>query len=399
MEVIFTFYYMGKNAQGQKISGYIQSETAGIAKLKLREQGILHANLRKTYFNHRLSRITPHELSVFSRQFATLVEANIPITQALDIIGKGQISSALQRLVLNLKEDISQGLSLAEAMNKYPGCFNDFTASLVAAGEHSGSLPIMLHRIASYREQIEKVKKNVKRALTYPIAVLLISVIIFLGLLFFVVPQFEILFHDFGAELPTVTRYTLLLSKAVKNYWFLIFGVPFALGYGVFFLHRRWSSFANCLNRISLRLPILGLIIKKSAITRFMRTLSTTFAAGLPLVDALTCVAGATGNRVFAEATWNIRAEVIMGQMMHPAMAKTRLFPHMVLDMILVGEESGNFEKMLNKIADFYEEEVENAVNTLCKILEPLIMCFLGIMVSAFIIAMYLPVFKLGLIM
>lgn len=325
-----------------------------------------------------------------------MIESGIPLVQSFDIVAKGQSNKRLKELIENIKNDVETGLTLSEALKKHPAHFNELFCNLVDAGEKSGSLDIMLDKIATYKEKIETIKKKIKKALTYPMAVLVVAFIVTTGLLMFVVPQFEALFKGFGAELPAMTQAVVSMSKFFQSYWYLIFGVLIGGIYAFIYALKHSPQFAQTVDRTLLKLPVIGPIIEKAAIARFARTLSITFAAGLPLVEALKSVAGATGNIIFAQSTDTIREEVSTGQQMNKAMENTQLFPNMVIQMVAIGEESGALEKMLSKVADFYEEDVDNAVDSLSSLLEPIIMSILGILVGGLVVAMYLPIFKLG---
>lgn len=398
-DVVLVFYYEGINKSGQKMIGTIQAKSLAIAKANLRKQGIVVNKIAKKripFFDRKNKKITPGNITIFSRQLATMIESGIPLVQAFDIIGKGQNNKRMKELIETIKNDIETGLTLSESLIKHPAYFNELFCNLVDAGEKSGSLDIMLDKVASYKEKVETIKKKIKKALTYPMAVLAVALIVTTGLLIFVVPQFESLFKGFGASLPALTQSVVNMSKFFQLYWYYIFG---ALGGAIYaFIHAKNNSvnFAQNLDRVLLKIPIIGPIIEKAAIARFTRTLSITFAAGLPLVEALRSVAGATGNIIYSKATDKIREEVSIGQQMYTAMENTLLFPNMVIQMVAIGEESGSLEKMLSKVADFYEEEVDNCVDVLSSLLEPIIMSILGVLVGGLVIAMYLPIFKLG---
>ncbi|MBI2785664.1 MAG: type II secretion system F family protein, partial [Legionella longbeachae] len=336
------------------------------------------------------------DITVFSRQLATMIEAGIPLVQAFDILAKGQSNKRLKELIENIKRDVETGLTLSETFRKRPVFFNELFCNLVDAGEKSGSLDIMLDKIATYKEKIETIKKKIKKALTYPIAVLVVALIVTTVLLIFVVPQFEALFKGFGADLPAMTKAVVNMSKFFQSFWYLIFGAVIGAVYAFIYMLKHSAKFAQNVDRILLKIPIIGPIIEQASIARFARTLSITFAAGLPLVEALKSVAGATGNIIFSKATHIIREEVSTGQQMNKAMQNTHLFPNMVVQMVAIGEESGTLEKMLSKVADFYEEDVDNAVDSLSSLLEPIIMTILGVLVGGLVVAMYLPIFKLG---
>lgn len=379
--------------------GDIQARSLALAKADLRKQGLIVNKLgkkRKPFFDRKNKKITPGDITIFSRQLATMIESGIPLVQSFDIVAKGQTNKRLQDLIENIKHDVETGLTLSESLMKHPAYFNDLFCNLVDAGEKSGSLDIMLDKVATYKEKIESIKKKIKKALTYPMAVLAVAFIVTAGLLIFVVPQFESLFKGFGADLPAMTQMVVNMSKFFQSYWYLIFG---AVGGGIYaFVYAKNHSldFAQSIDRVMLKFPVIGPILEKASIARFARTLSITFAAGLPLVEALKSVSGATGNIIFSKATDKIREEVSTGQQMNLAMENTHLFPNMVIQMVAIGEESGALEKMLSKVADFYEEDVDNAVDALSSLLEPIIMSILGVLVGGLVIAMYLPIFKLG---
>lgn len=394
-----SFQWEGVNRAGDKTSGVIEANNIAIAKTELRKQGIITRKItkkRKPLFDKNNKKIKPSDITVFSRQLATMIEAGIPLIQSFIIVSKGQSNQRMKDLIEGIKKDVESGSTLAESLQKYPVFFNDLFCNLVDAGEKSGSLEIMLDKVATYKEKIETIKKKIKKALTYPMAVMVIAFLVTAGLLIFVVPQFETLFDGFGADLPALTRLVIDLSEFFQAYWYLIFGALGGAIYGFIYARDHSLSFAQTVDRYMLKLPIVGPILEKAAIARFSRTLSITFAAGLPLVEALKSVAGATGNILYANATDQIREEVSNGQQMQVAMENTKLFPNMVVQMIAIGEESGALEKMLSKVADFYEEEVDNAVDALSSLLEPMIMSILGVLVGGLVVAMYLPIFKLG---
>ncbi len=396
---IITFHYEAINKSGQKMMGDIEARSLAIAKADLRKQGLVVSKItkkRKPLFDKKNKKITSADITVFSRQLATMIQSGIPLVQSFDIVAKGQSNKRMKNLLDQVKTDIETGLTLAEALGKQPQYFNDLFCNLVDAGEKSGTLDIMLDKVASYKEKIETIKKKIKKALTYPMAVIAVAIIVTTGLLVFVVPQFESLFKGFGADLPGMTKAVVSMSKFMQAYWYYIFGIIGAAIFGFIYMKNRSLEFAQGIDKVLLKAPIVGPILEKAAIARFTRTLSITFAAGLPLVDALKAVAGATGNIIFAKATDKIKEEVSTGQQMNIAMENTHLFPNMVIQMVAIGEESGALEKMLGKVADFYEEEVDAAVDSLSSLLEPIIMSILGILVGGLVIAMYMPIFKLG---
>lgn len=392
-----TFHYVGKNKFGQKITGNIKAKSLILAKMDLRKRGVMiHKITQKRFSILFRKKITAGDIALFSRQLATLIESGIPLVHAFDIIAKGQSNEQLQNLLQEIKHDIENGLTYSEALIKHPTYFNGLFCNLIHAGEESGSLSIMLNKVATYKEKIESIKKKIKKAITYPIATITIAIIVTLSLLIFVVPQFEILFKAFGADLPILTQIVIKISKYVQSYWYWFLGALGMLTY-VFIYIRKYSPELNqYIDSILLKLPIIGPIIEKTIIARFSRTLSITFASGLSLIDSFKSVAGVVGNIVFLHAIEYIQNEISSGQSINKAMEQTHLFPHMVIQMITAGEESGTLEKMLNKVADLYEEDVDNFVDSLGDLLEPIIMSLLGILVGGLIIAMYLPIFKLG---
>ncbi|NNM60455.1 MAG: type II secretion system F family protein [Legionellales bacterium] len=371
-----------------------------IVKAELRRQGIFVSKIKKKSkplfsFFHR-KKIAAADIAIFTRQLSTMLGAGIPVVQSLDILERGQTNEQFKSLVNQLKVDIESGLTMSNALRKHPLYFNNLYCNLVAAGEQSGTLDSMLIRLATYREKIESMKDKVKKALFYPTAVIIIATLISAGLLIFVVPKFQSVFASFGAQLPGPTLLVIKMSNILQKYWWLIFGGIGLIIWQLIRLRQRSHKFAQFIDRMAFRLPILGNILHKSAIAGFARTLSTTFAAGLPLIDALQAVANASGSEIYTDAILKIRDEVSSGQTIHYAMANTNLFPNMVVQMITVGEESGSLELMLSKIADFYEEQVDNAVNGLSSLLEPIIMVVLGAMIGSLVIAMYLPIFRMG---
>lgn len=398
--LLLTFRYTGKNTLGQKISGVIEARNLTLAKIDLRKQGIIIDKVvpkrNLIIFNQLNKKLTSEDIALFIRQLATMVESGIPLMHTLEIVAKGQIKPPLQELANELKHDIGAGLTLSEALMKHPQYFSNLYCNLVKAGEQSGTLDIMLNKIAWYKERIESIKKKIKKAVSYPLAIISVAVIVTVGLLMFVVPQFEILFQSFGAELPALTLAVVNISQCVQSCWYCIFATIAMSIYAFIYAQKHSVAFALAIDRLLLKIPIIGLIIEKTVIARFSRTLSITFAAGLPLVDGLKSAAGATGNMMYFNAIEYIKNEVFTGIPMNKAMENTRLFPNMVMQMIAIGEESGALEKMLSKIADFYEEDVDNSVDALSRLLEPVIMSIIGILVGGLIVAMYMPLFKLG---
>lgn len=391
------FTWEGTDRSGKKVKGKTVSNSESAVRTELRRQGVVPSRVRKqsTLFA-KTGKVRPQDIAIFSRQLATMMTAGIPLVQAFEIIGAGHDNPAVQKLVLAIKGDVEGGTALADALAKHPLHFDDLFVSLVSAGEQAGALETLLGEIATYKEKTEAIKKKIKKALFYPAAVVAVAFIVTAILLIFVIPEFENLFQGFGAELPAFTRFVIDISVFVRSSgWLLAFGL---VGSVVGFLEakKRYRSVQHFLDRVILRVPVIGSIMHKSAIARYARTLSTTFSAGVPLVEALDSVAGATGNIVYETAVLRMRDEVATGQRLQRAMENTDLFPNMVNQMIAVGEESGSLDEMSSKVADFYEEEVDNAVDSMSSLLEPLIMSILGVLVGGLVIAMYLPIFKMG---
>lgn len=393
-----TFAYQGINKTGQKISGEIKASHAVLAAVYLYQKGIISHRLIKISKAPMKSnkKIKPSDIALFSRQLATMIKAGIPLLQSLDIVANGQNNMGLKQLIETIKSDIEAGVSLKEALAQHPQYFNELVANLVGVGEKSGTLDIMLEQIARYKEKMESLKKRIKKVLTYPLILLTITLLVTVGLLMFIVPQFESLFTGFEAELPSITQAVIDISAFTHSYWYFILGGISMSSYAFFYLKKHSLRFDQRIDRLLLKCPALGGILKKAAITRFSRTLAICYAAGLPLVEALIAVSAATGNSVYSKATDAIREELASGQQMNIAMKQSSLFPNLVIQMVAVGEESGTLEEMLRKIADIYEEEVDNAVETLNNLLEPVIITILGVLIGGLVISMYLPIFKLG---
>ena len=393
------FIWEGTDKNRQKTKGELSAMSEIIAKTELRRKGYRVTKIKKKpkpLFKARIKPIKPGDIAIFSRQLATMINAGVPLVQSFDIIGKGHENPSMQTLLLTIKADIEGGDTMAEALKKHPLYFDELFCNLVNAGEHAGILETLLEKIATYKEKTESMKKKIKKALTYPIAVLMVAFIVTAILLLFVVPVFEDLFKSFGADLPAFTRMVINMSEWLQEWWWIILAIIIAGVYTFGYFKKRSYKFNHFLDRSLLKFPIVGLILNKSAIARFSRTLSTMSAAGVPLVDALQSVAGACGNIIYSEAVLKMREEVAVGQRLQYAMQQANLFPHMVQQMVAIGEESGSMDAMLAKVADFYEEEVDNLVDNLSSLMEPIIMVVLGILVGGLIVAMYLPIFKLG---
>ncbi|HEY7642920.1 MAG TPA: type II secretion system F family protein [Steroidobacteraceae bacterium] len=391
------FIWEGTDKKGKRIKGKMLGVSEAAVKADLRRQGVLAKRVRKEVQLFKSGKkITSEDIALFARQLATMLQSGIPMVQCFDIIGNGHDKPSMQKLVLAVKADVEAGTSLHEALAKHPLYFDDLFVNLVEAGEHAGALETLLDKVATYKEKTEALKKKIKKALFYPAAVVAVAIVVTIVLLIFVIPQFETLFKSFGADLPAFTQMVITLSRFVQDQgWWLAILIG-AGGYAFFYFKKRSRPMRRALDRMLLKAPVIGPIMVKAAIARYARTLSTMFAAGVPLVEALTSVAGATGNIVYEEATLRIRDEVSTGQRLQRSMEQTSLFPNMVIQMIAVGEESGSLDAMAAKVADFYEADVDAAVDAMSSLLEPLIMAILGVLVGGLVIAMYLPIFKLG---
>lgn len=392
------FLYEGTDRSGKKIKGEVFALNDALAKGELRKQGINPLRLKKKpkpLFGGK-QKITPADIAIFSRQLATMMSSGVPLVQSFDIIGLGHEKQAMQKMILDIKSDVEGGSNFAAALKKFPLYFDDLFVNLINAGEQSGALETMLDKLATYKEKTEALKAKVKKALTYPIAVLVVAFVVTAILLIFVVPQFEQVFSSFGADLPAMTLFVIALSEFMQSYWYIFI---IAIGVSVW-LYKRLSAtsedFRKRVDRLSLRIPVVGEILTKSAIARYARTLETMSTAGVPLVEAMDSVAGATGNDVFRQACMNIKDDISSGTQLQSSMRATGLFPNMVIQMVSIGEEAGSLDHMLSKVADFYEAEVDNLVDNLTALMEPMIMAVLGVLVGGLIVAMYLPIFQLG---
>ncbi|WP_432696296.1 type II secretion system F family protein [Marinobacterium sp. YM272] len=395
-----TFAWQGKDKSGNVSKGKIDAESIAVAKTLLRKQGINPGKVTKEraslFSGGRNKPIKPLDIAFFTRQMATMMKAGVPIIQALDIVGQGAEKVKLKELIYTIRADVSGGNDFSTALSKHPDHFDDLFCSLIQAGEASGQLETMLDRVATYKEKIESLKAKIKKALTYPTAVIIVAIIVTAILLVKVVPVFDEVFSSFGAALPAFTLWVIGLSEFAQQYWFFaLLGIIAAI---VAFVQakKRSQKFADFVDRALLKIPIIGGIINEAIIARFARTLATTFAAGVPLVQALDSTAGAAGNVVYRNATLQIRNGVSTGQSLTNAINMTGVFPVMMVQMTSIGEESGSLDMMLDKVASFYEEAVDNAVDNLSSLLEPLIMCILGVLVGGLVVAMYLPIFQLG---
>lgn len=397
-DMLLDFVYDGVNRRGQKVKGETTSRSLELAKATLRKQGIVVKGIKKkpkALFTFKKA-IKPIDIAIFSRQLATMIKAGIPLTQSFEIVADALDNLSMKELVLSIKADIEAGGTFAGALRKHPRYFDDLFCSLVESGEQSGALETMLERVATYKEKSEMLKAKIKKAMKYPIAVIVVAVIVTMILLIKVVPVFSDLFGSFGAELPAFTQMVVNMSEWMQSWWFVVI---IAIGSTIVWFSeakKRSKKFRDFLDRLTLKLPIFGNIAYQAIIARFSRTLSTTFAAGVPLIDALDSTAGATNNVVFYNATQQIKNDVSTGQQLQFSMRSTNLFPSMAIQMVGIGEESGSLEEMLDKVASHYESEVDNAVDGLTSLMEPLIMSVLGVLVGGLVIAMYLPIFQMG---
>jgi len=393
----FPFSWEGKDRTGKKVKGKVVATSEAAVRSELRRQGVVATSVRKqSMLFRKQGKVTAADIAVFSRQLATMMTAGIPLVQSFDIVGAGHENPAMQKLILAIKGDVENGTSLADALGKHPLHFDDLFVSLVAAGEQAGALETLLDKIATYKEKTEILKKKIKKALFYPAAVVVVAMVVTTILLIFVIPEFESLFRGFGADLPAFTRMVIDISNFVQSKGWILLVLIVGGVVGFLQAKKRNRGVQHFVDRTMLKIPVLGAILHKSAIARYARTLATTFAAGVPLVEALGSVAGACGNIVYEGAVLKMRDEVATGQRLQRAMENTDLFPNMVNQMVAVGEESGSLDAMASKVADFYEEEVDNAVDSMSSLLEPLIMAILGVLVGGLVIAMYLPIFKMG---
>lgn len=392
------FKWEGKDRRGAAVKGVMNSQNPALVKAQLRKQGINPTKVRKesSLSFGKGKKIKPMDIALFTRQMATMMKAGVPLLQSFDIIGEGFDNPNMRKLVDEVKQEVAAGNSFATSLRKKPEYFDELYCNLVESGEQAGALENLLDRIATYKEKTEALKAKIKKALNYPIAVIVVAVVVSAILLIKVVPQFESVFASFGAELPAFTLMVIGISQALQAWWFVVLAALLAIGFSFKEALKRSQKFRDAVDRAVLKLPIVGDILYKSAVARFARTLSTTFAAGVPLVDALDSVSGATGNVVFKNATNKIKADVSTGMQLNFSMRTTNTFPSMAIQMTAIGEESGSLDEMLDKVASFYEEEVDNMVDGLTSLMEPIIMSVLGVLVGGLIIAMYLPIFQLG---
>lgn len=389
------FEWEGKDRNGKQVRGEIRAAGENQVKASLRRQGVTPTKIKKRRMSAGKA-IKPKELAIFTRQLATMMKAGVPLLQAFDIVGRGNPNPRVTKLLNDIRTDVETGTSLSVAFRKYPLYFDNLYCNLVEAGESAGILDQLLDRLAVYMEKTEAIKSKIKSALMYPISVLVVAFVVVAVIMIFVIPAFKQVFSSFGGELPMPTLMVIAMSEFFVKYWYLIFG---GLGGGLYFFMQAWKrnkKMQAVMDRIMLKLPIFGVLVEKSCIARWTRTLSTMFAAGVPLVEALDSVGGASGNAVFADATLKIQQEVSTGTGLTAAMTNANLFPSMVLQMCAIGEESGSIDHMLGKAADFFEAEVDDMVAGISSLMEPIIIVILGTVIGGIVVAMYLPIFKLG---
>lgn len=392
-----TYVWEGTDKKGKRIKGEMKASGDAFVKATLRRQGINVVKIGKqSAFKGAGGKVTDKDVALFTRQLATMMKSGVPLLQAFDIVGKGHSNPAVAKMLGDIKADVETGSSLSQAFRKYPLHFDALYCNLVGAGEQAGILDTLLDRLATYKEKILAIKGKIKSALMYPISIIVVAFVITAVIMIFVVPAFKELFRGFGADLPTPTLVVIAISDFFVNYWWAIFG---SIGGGLWFFFYTWKrseKMQSTMDRLMLKVPIFGNLVRIATIARFARTLSTMFAAGVPLVEALDSVAGASGNRVYYDATKKIQSEISTGTSLTVAMQNSEVFPNMVLQMTAIGEESGALDSMLSKVADFYEAEVDDAVEGLSSLMEPIIMVVLGVLIGGLVVAMYLPIFKMG---
>ncbi len=393
------FVYKGTDKKGAKIEGEMSGTSVALVKAQLVKKGINARSVRKKpkpLFGSMGKSISPQDIAIFTRQMATMMKAGVPLVQSFEIVAEGSDNDNLKELILKIKDDVASGSGFATALEKHPKYFDELFCNLVDAGEQSGALETMLDRIATYKEKTEALKAKIKKAMTYPIAVIVVALVVTAVLLVKVVPQFADTFTGFGAELPAFTQFVMNISEVMQDVWFVVLagaiGTVFLFGY----LRRTNKTFSDNVDKITLKIPVVGGIVYNSIVARFARTLATTFAAGVPLIDALESVAGATGNSVYQKSVLKIKDEVATGLPLNRSLKTEGIYPTMLVQMTAIGEESGALDDMLDKVATFYEEAVDNMVDNLTSLLEPMIMSVLGVLVGGLLVAMYLPIFQLG---
>lgn len=391
----FTFLWIGKNKAGKIVRGEQRAASEAVVNATLRRQGILVTKVTKQKFRGG-RKVSEKDIALFTRQLATMMKSGVPLLQTFDIVGRGHDNPAVGKLLLDIKSDVETGSSLSQAFRKFPLYFDPLYCNLIAAGEQAGILETLLDRLASYKEKMLAIKSKIKSAMFYPTAVIIVAFVITAVIMIFVIPAFKNVFQSFGADLPTPTLMVIAMSDYFVQYWWAIFGTIFGGAFAFFYTWKRSEKMQFLLDRAFLRLPLFGPIIRKAVIARWTRTLATMFSAGVPLVESLDSVGGAAGNYVYKEGTKQIQSDVATGTSLTSAMQNTNLFPNMVNQMVAIGEESGALDSMLGKVADFFEAEVDDAVEALSSLMEPIIMVVLGVLIGGMVIAMYLPIFKLG---
>jgi len=391
-----TYVWEGKDKKGKVLKGEMKASSETLVSSSLRRQGISVTKLKKQSILAKKGKVSEKDVTLFTRQLATMMKAGVPLLQSFDIVGKGHSNPAVSKLLFDIKSDVETGSSLSAAFRKYPLHFDALFCNLINAGEQAGILDTLLDRLATYKEKILAIKSKIKSALFYPISIVVVAFIITAVIMIFVVPAFKELFTSFGADLPAPTLLVMAISDIFVQWWWAIFG---AIGGGIWFFFYTWKrslAMQATMDRLTLKIPVFGELIRKATIARFARTLATMFSAGVPLVEALDSVAGASGNRVYYDATKRVQSEISTGTSLTVAMQNSEVFPNMVLQMTAIGEESGALDSMLSKVADFYEAEVDDAVDALSSLMEPIIMVVLGTLIGGLVVAMYLPIFKLG---
>ena len=389
------FHWEGRDKNGRVVKGDMRAGGESVVAASLRRRGIMTTKIKKQSFS-RGKKITEKDLALFSRQLSTMLKAGVPLMQSFDIVGKGHANPSMARLMNDIRADVETGTSLNQAFRKYPLYFDPLFCNLVAAGEQAGILETLLDRLATYQEKTIALKGKIKKAMFYPIMIILVAILVTAVIMIFVIPSFKSVFTSFGADLPAPTLMVIAMSDFMVAYWYVVFGIAFG---GVYFLLQAWRRSPKvkaAVDRALLKLPVLGEMLQKASIARWSRTLATTFAAGVPLVEALDSVGPAAGNWVYKEATKQVQNEVNVGTSLAQSMQNTGVFPNMAIQMTSIGEESGSLDSMLSKVADYYEREVDETVDALASLLEPMIMVILGVVVGGIVIAIYLPIFKLG---
>jgi type IV pilus assembly protein PilC len=391
-----TYSWEGKDKKGKSVKGEIRATGESFVNATLRRQGIIVTKVKKQSSFASKGSVSDKDITLFTRQLATMMKAGVPLLQSFDIVGKGHSNPAVAKLLLDIKSDVETGSSMSAAFRKYPLYFDSLFCNLIGAGEQAGILDTLLDRLATYKEKILAIKSKIKSALFYPISIIVVAFVIVAVIMIFVIPAFKTLFDGFGAELPAPTLIVMAISDIFVQWWWAIFG---SIGFGTWFFFYTWKrsmSMQATMDRLILKVPVFGPLIRKATIARWARTLATMFSAGVPLVEALDSVAGAAGNRVYYDATKKVQSEISTGTSLTVAMQNTNVFPNMVLQMTAIGEESGALDAMLSKVADFFEAEVDDAVDALASLMEPVIMVVLGVLIGGLVIAMYMPIFKMG---